>query len=89
MPEPDLPAPDLPEPDLPEPDLTGTDLTKPTIRLDHFLQACGVPTGGQAKRLIQSGQILVNGQVETRRRKKLTAGDEVELEGEVFVVAPS
>ena len=59
---------------------------QPTIRLDHFLQACGVPTGGQAKLLIQSGQILVNSQVETRRRKKLCAGDEVTLEGEVFIV---
>jgi len=57
------------------------------IRLDHFLQACGVETGGQAKRLIQSQNVLVNGEVETRRRRKLVAGDEVELEGEVFVVA--
>jgi len=61
----------------------------PSIRLDHFLQACGVETGGQAKVLIQNGEIQVNGEVETRRRKKLFAGDEVELEGEVFVVAPA
>ncbi len=68
---------------------SASDLTtdEPTIRLDHFLQACGVPTGGQAKQLVQAGQILVNDQVETRRRKKLRAGDEVTLDGEVFVVA--
>ena len=60
---------------------------EPTIRLDHFLQACGIPTGGQAKQLIQNGNVMVNGQVETRRRKKLREGDEVELEGEVFVVS--
>ena len=59
---------------------------EPTIRLDHFLQACGVETGGQAKQLIQNGNVLLNGVVETRRRKKLHAGDEVELAGEVFVV---
>lgn len=56
------------------------------IRLDQFLQACGVPTGGQAKRLIQGGEVLVNGEVETRRRKKLVEGDEVSFDGEVFEV---
>ena len=61
--------------------------SQPTIRLDHFLQACGVETGGQAKLLIQAGEILVNGAVETRRRKKLSEGDEVELDGEVFIVS--
>lgn len=61
--------------------------SQPTIRLDHFLQACGVETGGQAKLLIQAGEILVNGVVETRRRKKLSEGDEVELDGEVFIVS--
>lgn len=59
----------------------------PSIQLDHFLQSCGVPTGGQAKRLIQSGEILVNGQIETRRKKKLHLGDVVTLEGEEFEVA--
>ena len=60
---------------------------KPNIRLDHFLQACGVETGGQAKLLIQAGEILVNGEVETRRRKKLFEGDEVEFNGDVFIVS--
>ncbi len=59
----------------------------PTIQLDQFLKTCGVATGGQAKLLIQSGEVLVNQQVETRRRKKLSPGDEVELAGEVFVVS--
>ena len=66
--------------------MTETESDEPTIRLDHFLQTCGVATGGQAKLLIQSGQVLVNDQVETRRRKKLRPGDEVTLEGEVFIV---
>jgi len=60
--------------------------TELTIRLDHFLQALGVPTGGQAKQLIQAGNVMLNGQVETRRRKKLREGDEVELDGETFEV---
>lgn len=58
-----------------------------SIRLDQFLQLCGVPTGGQAKMLIQGGEVIVNGEVETRRRKKLVVGDEVALDGEVFDVA--
>ena len=57
------------------------------IRLDQFLQLCGVPTGGQAKLLIQGGEVTVNGEVETRRRKKLTIGDEVGLDGEFYDVA--
>ena len=44
-------------------------------------------TGGQAKRIIQAGEVLVNDQVETRRKKKLVVGDEVTLDNEVYVVA--
>ncbi len=58
-----------------------------TIQLDQFLQGCGVATGGQAKRIIQAGEVLVNDQVETRRKKKLVVGDEVTLDNEVYVVA--
>ena len=57
------------------------------IRLDQFLQTCGVPTGGQAKVLIQAGEILVNNEVETRRRRKLFVGDEVLFQDELYVVA--
>ena len=64
-----------------------TDKVEVTIRLDQFLQGCGVATGGQAKRLIQAGEVLVNEQVETRRKKKLVVGDEVTLDDEVYVVA--
>ncbi|WP_164102970.1 RNA-binding S4 domain-containing protein [Candidatus Laterigemmans baculatus] len=57
------------------------------IRLDDFLKFCGVVgTGGQAKVLIQAGEVQVNGEVETRRRKQLDRGDVVELLGERFVV---
>ena len=57
-----------------------------SIRLDQFLQLCGVPTGGQAKLLIQGGEVKLNGEIETRRRKKLVLGDSVELDGEVYDV---
>jgi len=57
------------------------------IRLDDFLKRSGlVGTGGEAKLRIQSGEVSVNGEVETRRRKQLVIGDVVELMGEKLVV---
>ena len=59
------------------------------IRLDDFLKHHGlVGTGGEAKIRIQSGEVTVNGEVETRRRKQLAIGDVVELMGERLVVGP-
>ncbi len=57
------------------------------VRLDHFLKICGVAdTGGQAKMMIQCGDVFVNGEVETRRRKKLVMGDVVFVGDEEFVI---
>jgi len=62
-----------------EDDETIVDHTEP-ITLNDFIKTLGlVGTGGQAKMLIQSGEVLVNGVCETRRRRKLKAGDVVEL----------
>ena len=48
------------------------------ITLDALLKASGLVTsGGAAKLLIADGGVRVNGQVETRRGRKLRAGDEV------------
>lgn len=50
------------------------------IKLDSFLKLMGwVGTGGEAKILIQEGQVLVNGEVEIRRGKKLYPGDVVKF----------
>jgi ribosome-associated protein len=60
-----------------------------TIRLGQYLKLAGlVSTGGEAKYLIQEGLVRVNGEVETRRKRQLHAGDTVELEGRAFTVAP-
>jgi ribosome-associated protein len=57
------------------------------IRLGRFLKLAGmVATGGEAKRLIQSGQVYVNGEVETRRKRQLHAGDEVAVGDQVYIV---
>jgi ribosome-associated protein len=43
-----------------------------------------VESGAEAKLVIDEGLVQVNGQVETRRRCKIRAGDKVEFEGEVI-----
>jgi ribosome-associated protein len=58
------------------------------IKLDQFLKWAGaVQTGGEAKLLIQSGEVRVNGKVETRRGRKLMDGDRVSVYGEAFKVS--
>lgn len=57
------------------------------IKLEAFLKFSGaVETGGEAKNLIQNGDVLVNGEVCTMRGKKLTPGMEVTLDGSVYKV---
>ena len=72
---------------MPMPDIA---LRGDHITLDALLKASGLAdSGGAAKSLIADGEVQVNGQVETRRGRKLRAGDEVTLSGErVRVVAP-
>lgn len=48
------------------------------VKLDAFLKLAGVAaTGGQAKRQIEEGGVLVNGVPEHRRGRKLVEGDVV------------
>ncbi|MBK6470746.1 MAG: RNA-binding S4 domain-containing protein [Betaproteobacteria bacterium] len=55
------------------------------ITLDALLKATGLtPSGGAAKMLIAEGAARVNGETETRRGRKLRAGDEVTV-GETVV----
>lgn len=57
------------------------------IQLDQFLKLNGLTqSGGEAKYIIQGGQVKVNGMVETRRKKKLRDGDKIEVYGRVLVV---
>lgn len=58
-----------------------------TIKLDQSLKLVGVaPTGGQAKLMIQDGDVFVNGTPETRRGRKLVSGDRVTVGKETFTV---
>ena len=57
------------------------------IKLDALLKFAGaVETGGEAKIVIQDGEVKVNGEPCTMRGKKLRPGDRAELDGRVYVV---
>ena len=57
------------------------------IRLDQYLKLKGlVMSGGEAKFLIQDGQVRVNGEVDTRRSRKLRPGDRVSIGEHTLVV---
>jgi ribosome-associated protein len=58
-----------------------------TIKLNQFLKLMDiVPSGGQAKLMIQGGDVQVNGMVETRRGRRLVRGDKVTVEGQTLEV---
>ena len=58
--------------------------------LDQFLKLSWIAeTGGHAKFLIQNGEVSVNGEIETRRRRQLVAGDVVVIGGKQFPVNDS
>ena len=57
------------------------------ITLAQFLKYSGAAmTGGEADEAVRAGEVLVNGEVETRRGKKLYDGDEVTFDGETVRV---
>ena len=50
------------------------------ITLDALLKATGLASsGGEAKLRITAGEVRVNGETETRRGRKLRAGDAVQM----------
>ena len=57
------------------------------IKLQDLLKfAAAVSTGGEAKILIQDGDVTVNGEVCTMRGKKIRPGDDVALRDEHYTV---
>ena len=45
-----------------------------------------VASGGQAKFVIAEGMVVVNGEIETRKRKKIVAGDVIEFGDEKILI---
>ena len=57
------------------------------IKLGQALKAAHVcMSGGEAKEMILAGTVLVNGEVETRRGRKLYGGDTVKVSDEEILI---
>ncbi|TNE92345.1 RNA-binding S4 domain-containing protein [Porticoccus sp.] len=64
------------------------EITREPVELYKILKFEGiVASGGEAKAVIENGQVLVNGAVETRKRKKIVSGDTIEFMDEQFQVS--
>ena len=58
------------------------------IELCQLLKFAGLAaTGGEAKMVISQEMVSVNGEVETRKRRKIVAGNQVTFAGRTIVVA--
>jgi len=63
------------------------DINKEPVELYKILKFEGLTTtGGEAKLLIGDGQVTVNGDVETRRRRKMLSGDIIGFRGEEILL---
>ena len=66
------------------------DIRDEFIKLGQALKLAGIVSSGiEAKVLIGDGLVLVNGETETRRGRKLRDGDIVSVEGNTFTVRAS
>ena len=65
------------------PDVRIVEISREPVELYKILKFEGmVASGGQAKTVVAAGQVLVNGKVETRKRKKIVTGDTIEFNNE-------
>lgn len=66
------------------------EINSESVELFKILKFEGmVPSGGVAKLAIESGDVFVNREVETRKRKKIMAGDVIEFNGESIRIVSS
>ena len=64
-----------------------TELESEFVELYKILKFEGVAqSGGAAKQAIADGLVSVNGEVETRKRKKISAGDHIQVSGQSIEV---
>ena len=45
-----------------------------------------IQTGGEAKYYLQENYVLINGEKDNRRGRKLYPGDQVEIEGKIYLI---
>jgi len=63
------------------------ELTQSPTELYKILKFEGlVASGAEAKKVIADGLVWVNGEIETRKRKKITAGDEIQFLDSILAI---
>lgn len=63
------------------------EIIKEPVELYKILKFEGiVSSGGEAKAVIDDGQVLVNGEIEKRKRKKIMSGDVIKFMDDEFKV---
>lgn len=63
------------------------EITKEPVELYKILKFEGiVSSGGEAKAVIDDGLVLVNGEIEKRKRKKIMSGDVIEFMNDKYKV---
>lgn len=64
------------------------ELTTSPVELYKILKFEGIAaSGAEAKMLIDQGLVTVNGETETRKRRKIVAGDEVMFEDITLIIS--
>lgn len=63
------------------------EINKESVELFKILKFEGLASsGGEAKTAIANGLVMVNGTVETQKRKKIVSGDVIAFHGEAFKI---
>jgi len=63
------------------------EITREPVELYKILKFEGmVSSGGEAKLAIADGLVLVNGDIETRKRRKIVSDDVIEFDGDVILI---
>lgn len=63
-------------------------ITHEPVELFKILKFEGIASnGGEAKAMIEGEQVLVNGEIETRKRKKIMSGDTIAVMGDSYRIA--
>jgi ribosome-associated protein len=69
-------------------DVVTVELTQSPTELYKIIKFEGLAaSGAEAKQLIADGLVLVNGQIETRKRKKIVSGDQIQYLETVLAIS--
>ena len=68
--------------------MTTIEITTEYIKLQDLLKFAAIAsTGGEAKLMVQDGQVRVNGEICTQRGRKIRPGDDVQVEDRHYTVS--